>query len=329
MTPLVAARPDRPTLGIALILLGTAAISVNDMLIKALSGGYPLHQMVFARSVLGLVFTLTLLQYEGGWRALKTRRPGLHLVRGLCLVISNMAFFAALAALPLAEATALFFVAPLFITLLSIPVLGEKVGPLRLSAVAVGFLGVLIMQRPWAGGEELHASRLVLALPLLAALTYAGTMVLTRRLGADMPAAAMAIYTQCIFLVVAVAFYLAAGDGRFAEGQTNESLLFLLRAWVWPEGRDLWLFVGLGFCSGLVGYCLAAAYRAADAATIAPFEYAGLPLAVFWGWAVFGTLPAPVTWVGMALILASGVFVYLRERRRGREVAARRPTRRY
>ncbi|MGZ9810988.1 DMT family transporter [Pseudoroseicyclus sp. H15] len=324
-----ATKIDRPALGIILILVATAAISVNDMLIKALSGGYPLHQMVFARSILGLAFTVPMLQFEGGFPALLTKRPGLHLLRGTCLVISNMCFFAGIAALPLAEATALFFVAPLFITLLSIPVLGEKVGPLRLSAVTVGFIGVLLMQRPWAGGEELHASRLVLALPVLAAFTYAATMVLTRRLGTDMPPAGMAIYTQGIFLVVAVAFFLAAGDGRFAEGATNESLIFLLRAWVWPEGRDLWLFMALGLCSGLVGYCLAGAYRAADAATIAPFEYAGLPLAIFWGWTVFGTLPAPITWVGIALILGSGIFVYLRERRRGREVAAKRPTRRF
>ncbi|WP_373354786.1 DMT family transporter [Pseudoroseicyclus sp. CXY001] len=323
-----AARLDRPALGIALILLATAAISINDMLIKALSGGYPLHQMVFVRSILGLCFTGPLLMMEGGLRALRTDRPALHLLRGFCLVISNMAFFAALAALPLAEATALFFVAPLFITLLSIPVLGEKVGPLRLGAVIVGFLGVLLMQRPWAGGEELAASRLILALPVLAAFTYASTMVLTRRLGGDMPPAGLAIYTQGVFLVVALAFFLVAGDGRFAEGVQNESLVFLLRAWTWPEGRDLWLFLGLGLCSGLVAYSLAAAYRAADAATIAPFEYAGLPLALFWGWTIFGSLPGPVTWAGMALILGSGLFVYLRERRRGREVATRRPVRR-
>jgi len=131
---------NRAGLAIGLILLGVAAISVNDMLIKRLSGGYPLHQIVFTRSAIGILLGLVLVKLEGGFHLLKTRQPGLHLLRGLLIVISNMSFFLALSVLPLAEATALFFAAPLFITLLSIPLLGEKVGPLRLGAVIVGFM---------------------------------------------------------------------------------------------------------------------------------------------------------------------------------------------
>ncbi|MBT5821798.1 MAG: DMT family transporter, partial [Rhodobacteraceae bacterium] len=137
---------DTSTIGILFILIGMIAISINDVLIKQLSGGYPLHQLVFTRSSIGLIFSIFLLQLEGGWGLLKTSTPGLHLLRALMVVISNMSFFAAIAVLPLAETTALFFAAPLMITLLSIPVLGEKVGPMRLSAVLVGFIGVLIMQ---------------------------------------------------------------------------------------------------------------------------------------------------------------------------------------
>ena len=111
--------------GIGFVLLGVMAISVNDMLIKQLSGGYPLHQMVFLRSAIGILFSLILVQWEGGWQILKTRTPGLHLLRGLLVVVSNLTYFAALAVMPLANATALFFVAPLMITLLSIPLLGE------------------------------------------------------------------------------------------------------------------------------------------------------------------------------------------------------------
>ncbi|MGB1390929.1 MAG: EamA family transporter, partial [Paracoccaceae bacterium] len=138
------------TAGILFIMAGMAAISVNDMMIKQLSGGYPLHEIVFARSFIGLLFSLIIVQIEGGFSILKTRQPGLHAIRGMLVVISNMTFFLALATLPLADATALFFVAPLFITVLSIPLLGEKVGPLRIGAVVVGFVGVLLMQRPWA-----------------------------------------------------------------------------------------------------------------------------------------------------------------------------------
>ena len=164
---------NRAGLAILFVLCGVLAISVNDMLIKRLSGGYPLHEIVFARSLLALLFSLVLVQMEGGWQILKTRRPLLHAVRGLLVVVANMSFFAALAALPLADATALFFAAPLFITLLSIPLLGEKVGPVRLGAVVFGFLGVILMQRPWADSETLEVSRIVLLLPVIAALTYA------------------------------------------------------------------------------------------------------------------------------------------------------------
>jgi S-adenosylmethionine uptake transporter len=312
---------DRSSLAIALILLGLFAISVNDMLIKQLSGGYPLHEIVFARSLLGLVFSLVIVRAEGGWRILKTRRPLLHATRGLLIVAANMSYFAALAAMPLADATALFFVAPLFITLLSIPLLGEKVGPLRLGAVMVGFAGVVIMQRPWADTESLDVSRLVLLLPVFAALTYALNQLMTRRLGVESKASALSVYIHLTFIVVSLCFFAVAGDGRFVQATDNPSLQFLLRAWVWPEGGDLWVFLGLGLNATIVGYCLSQAYRLADAATVAPFEYVGLPLAVFWGWFIFAELPDWEVWAGIVLILGSGLFVFLRERQKARVVA--------
>ncbi|MFY0691612.1 MAG: DMT family transporter [Paracoccaceae bacterium] len=320
---------NRPGLGIALILIGITAISVNDMLIKQLSGGYPLHQIVFTRSAIAILFSLVFVQLEGGWRILKTDQPLLHTLRGILIVVANLSFFAALAVLPLGETTALFFAAPLFITLLSIPILGEKVGPLRIGAVLVGFLGVLIMQRPWAGFGDLEVSRVILLLPVLAALTYALTQVMTRKLGVTSKASALAVYIQAMFLVIGGLFWLVAGDGRYAEGLENESLIFLLRAWELPMGLDRWFFLGLGFNAAIIGYCLSAAYREADAATVAPFEYVGLPLAVFWGWVVWGDLPDFAVSLGIALIMGAGLFVFLRERAKKRPIASRRINRRY
>ena len=305
-------------IGILFVLVGVFFISINDMLIKQLSGGYPLHQMVFTRSIIGIMFSLIFVQMEGGWRILRTNQPGLHVLRGLLIVTSNMTFFVALAAIPLADATALFFAAPLFITLLSIPVLGEKVGPLRLGAVVFGFLGVVIMQRPWEGVDTLGTSRLILLLPVVAALTYALNQLLTRKLGVKSKASALAVYIQGTFVVVSIGFYIIAGDGRFAEGSDNPSIQFLLRAWIWPAQSDFWLFGFLGFASALIGYALSQAYRMADAATVAPFEYIGLPLAVFWGWFIFSELPVWEVWMGIAMILASGVFVYIREAQKKR-----------
>ncbi|MCE8508709.1 DMT family transporter [Ruegeria pomeroyi] len=308
----------RPGAGIAFIMAGMLAISLNDMLVKQLSGAYPLHQIVFIRSAVGIVLSLGLVWVEGGLRILKTRHPFLHALRGLLVVISNMSFFAALAVAPLADVTALFFAAPLFITLLSVPILKERVGPMRLGAVLVGFSGVILMQRPWQGAESLEASRLVLLLPVLSALTYALLQLMTRKLGVSSKASALSVYIQLMFILVGALFYLVAGDGRFVDDSSDPSLIFLLRAWTWPSGQD-WLFLtGLGLNSAIIGYCLAQAYRQADAATVAPFEYVGLPLAVFWGWMIWGDLPDWEVWAGMALIAGSGLFVFLREQRQRR-----------
>jgi S-adenosylmethionine uptake transporter len=320
---------NRASLAIAFVLFGVLCISLNDMLIKQLSSGYPLHQIVFFRSFIGLFVSFAFLHFEGGLPALRTDQPFLHILRGVLIVIANMSFFMALAVMPLADATALFFAAPLFITLLSIPILGEKVGPLRLGAVFVGFIGVLIMQRPWEPSEALTVSRIVLLLPVLSALTYALNQLMTRKLGVKAPASALAIYIQGSFIVVSVGFFIVAGDGRFAAQTSNASLEFLFRAWVWPAPQDQWVLLGMGVNGALIGYCLSQAYRLADAATVAPFEYIGLPMAVFWGLIIFGDLPTWEVWTGIALILASGLFVFFRERSKSKRINPRPVARRH
>jgi S-adenosylmethionine uptake transporter len=304
---------SRPGLAIICILAGTVGITINDVLIKALSGGYPLHQMVFLRALIALPLSLGLVLLEGGLHKLRTDRPFTHLLRCVLVIFSNMSYFAALAVLPLAEAMALFYVAPLLITLLSVPFLGEKIGPWRIGAVLIGLLGVVLMQRPWASAADLPASRLVLLLPVISACGYAINSILTRRLGARAPASVLSTYIQATFLIVALGFWAVAGDGRFAEGATNRSVIFLLRPWVWPAPEDWSLFVLLGVNSGLIGYCLSQAYRLGRAATIAPFEYLAVPMAVVAGFMVFGEVPLPIVWAGTILIIGAGLVTVWRE----------------
>ncbi|MEJ6394717.1 DMT family transporter [Gymnodinialimonas sp. 2305UL16-5] len=325
----IAARigPETPSRAILLILISMVCISVNDMLIKLLSGDYPLHQMVFVRSAIGLVITLVIVRVQGGWRLLRTETPVLHLIRAFLLVAANMLYFSALAVMPLGVATALFFVAPLFITLLAIPVLGETVGRHRITALLIGFAGVAVMAAP--GTDWADVPRSALALPIAAAACYAGMQVMTRKLGAKSPAVAMATYVQSAFLVVSVLFFLSVGDGRFAERVDSESLVFLLRAWVWPAPADLWKFALMGVMVGVIGYSLAQAYRIGNPATVASYEYVALPMAIGFGWVVFGEVPTPVMVLGAALIAGAGIYVFARERRRGgRGPAADRPLRR-
>ncbi len=304
-------------LGIACAVGGALCFSVNDMAIKLLSDGYALHQVVLMRASVALVFTLGILvPLNGGPAVLRTRRLGLHLLRGACVVFANMCFFLALAAMPLADATAIFFVSPLMIAAASVVFLREKVGPRRWTAVLLGLFGVIVIMRPGTGVFQPAA-----LLPVLAAAGYAGLHILTRRIGGTERAVTMAFYIQMTFILVSTMMGLTVGDGRFA-GQGDRSLEFLLRAWVWPDEGDLWLLGLIGMASACGGFLISQAYRVTEAALAAPFEYATLPLAVFWGVVVFGDWPDRFTWVGMAMILSGGLYLVWREaslkvRRRG------------
>lgn len=282
--------------------------SSNDVIIKFLSGGYPLYQLVFMRSVIGLTFILMVVApLSGGWTMLRTRRLGIHIVRGLCVVFANFCFFLGLAALPLAEAVAIFFVSPLVITVFSVIFLGETVGARRWLAVFFGLAGVLIVLRP---GTE--AFQIASVLPLLAAIGYAALHILTRRIGATENAVAMAFYIQTTFIVVAGVAGVFTAGGQY-ETFDHPSLEFLLRGWSMPGWRDLALIGLLGLTSSLGGITISQAYRRSEAAFVAPFEYVAMPLAVFWGLTLFGEWPDPVAWLGIILIIGSGLALIWRE----------------
>ena len=303
--------PSKSGYAILFIVLGMFFISVNDMVIKRFSGEYPLHQMVFFRSAIGMFFTLILIHLEGGWRLLKTDQPGLHALRAVMVFASNMTYFAALAVLPLPDATALFFIAPIMITVLSISILGERVGPRRWGAVIVGFCGTLIMVRA-QGSTRGDVSIWIYLLPILAAFFYATMQVLTRKL-AKTKASAMAFYIKITFVLFCGSSGLIVGNGQFADGVQHPSLVFLLRAWIVPSAADMSYFVLIGILATGVGYCLSQAYRSAPAATVAPFEYVLLPMSIMWGWVIFADWPGLPVWFGSAIIIAAGLYVIWRE----------------
>lgn len=317
----VIAGSDRPGAGIFFIVLGMASISVQDVLIKSLSDGYPLHQIVFTRSLIGLCFTLILVQIEGGWRILRTPHWRIHLARGGLVIIANMLYFVALASMTLAEATALYFVAPLFITILSVLILKESVGLHRVTGIIIGFVGVLVVVRPGSG-----IFGLIALLPMLAAFSYAMMSVLTRKIGVADKASCMAFYIQIVFLVFSIIFGLAFGDGRHGSSG-DPSIDFLLRAWAWPPMEDAILLGSCGVTVAITGYCLSQAYRLAHAGLVAPFEYVAMPLAVIWGIAFFGEYPDSWTITGILLIIASGLYITWRETVRRRLLAAQVPAR--
>ncbi|MDW3207246.1 MAG: DMT family transporter [Alphaproteobacteria bacterium] len=318
---MTAALRNPATLGILCVIAAGLTFSTADMMIKSLSDGYPLHQIVFIRACVALsVILLIFVPLEGGYRNLLSKRMPLHLLRGLCVFIANMAFFTGIATMSLGEATAIFFVAPLFITALSVPFLGEKVGLRRWLAVIVGLIGVVIIIRPGTAAFQYAALA-----PIVAALAYASMQIMARKLGVTEKASTMAFYIQATFLVVCSTIGLGIGDGRFAEGIEDPSLTFLLRAWTWPESSDLWIMLAVGSLSACGAYLISQGYRLAEATAAAPFEYIALPLAVFWSIVVFGDWPDLQATLGILLILGSGLYAFWRENVRGTDIAAKHP----
>lgn len=294
--------------GMGCALAAASIFSINDAAIKFLSGGYALHQIVLIRSIIAMAVLFALvLPFAGGLRALYTSRPGLHALRGGLVIISNMSFFLGLAALPIATAVALFFVAPLLITALSVVILGEKVGPRRWGAVIVGLVGVVVMLRP--GVADFQPAML---LPLLAALAYALMHMMTRRMAGSESAATMTVYVQLTFIVTSVLIGALVGDGRFAGG-SSLALEFLLRPWHWPAPADWPLLATIGLASAFGALLMAQAYRLGEAALIAPFEYVNMPLAILMGLVIFGEWPDALAWLGITLICGAGLYMLWRE----------------
>ncbi|WP_373635805.1 DMT family transporter [Yoonia sp. SS1-5] len=304
------ARLSPAQLGALCAAISVLFFSMNDVAIKFLSGGYALHQVVLIRSVIALIIVVAVIApLTNGWAIAKTSRLRMHLLRGLCVVCANMTFFLGLAAMPLADAVAIFFVSPLVITIFSVIFLDEVVGAKRWAAVAIGFVGALVMMRP---GTE--AFQLASFLPLIAAFCYAAIHIITRRIGSTESAATMAFYIQVMFIVICLGMGLVVGDGRFGD-QSNASLAFLLRAWSWPLQADYLLFVLIGVGIGIGGYLISQAYRVAAASFVAPFEYLALPMSVIWGMIVFAEFPDALDYFGMTLILGAGLFIIWREAR--------------
>ena len=315
-SPAPGVRPHAPLRGIVFVLAGVSVFSLQDAVVKMLSGHYPLFEIGFVRCLVTIGPMAGLAWWERGRAGLSTRRPWLHLTRGSLAVLSFSSYYLALAALPLADVVALYFAAPLFLAALSRVVLGEPVGGRRWTALVVGFLGVLTVLRPGTAVFEPAA-----LLAVMAALCYGGSQTITRELGRTDGAATIALASTLLYLVVSTAGGLVASR----QGQASDlhpSLAFLVRAWIWPGARDLALMMLCGLISGVGAYCLAQAYRAAPASSVAPFEYVMIVWAVLWGYLFWGNVLGPSTLLGVSLTVGAGLFL---ARHEALDARARRP----
>ncbi len=272
------------------MLAAVGLFALMDAGLKLLSAHYPPLQVASLRGAASLPIVLAWTLSTIGARSLFRVRWPLHLLRAVLGVTMMAPFVYALRTLPLSTAYAIFFIAPLLITALSVPILGERVGPRRWAAIVVGFLGVLVVLRPTGEGVGSLAGLAV----LLAALGYAVSAITVRVL-------ARTDSSQAI--VVWLLFSMALGAGLLAWPN-----------WVPIRSADLWLIAGVGLAGALGQYTVTEAFRQGEASLIAPLEYSALLWGLLLDFSLWGALPDGMTWVGAAIIVLSGLYLLRRER---------------
>lgn len=274
----------------ATMLVAVVMFSIMDALLKLLSAHYQPFQVAALRGASSLPFVLTWALASGGLKPLLRVRWSLHLLRGVLGIGMMATFVYGVHRLPLSTTYSIFFIAPLLITALSGPILGERVGPRRWVAIGIGLIGVLVLLRPSGEGMLSLAALAVLA----AALGYAVSAITVRLLSRTDSTQAMMVWLMVM---------LTLGAGALA-----------LPAWAPIRGEDLWLIAGLGVAGSIGQYAVTEAFRLGEASLIAPLEYTALIWGVLLDLSLWGVLPDSTTWVGAAIIVASGLYLLRRER---------------
>ena len=282
---------NHPFKGILLIVVATFLFSSHDALSKFLAGFYPIVMVVWARYLVHTLLMAGIFLPQSGLRVLRSKRPGMQVVRALCLLGTSLFFTAALHYIPLAEATAVNFLAPILVTALSVPLLGEHVTRGQWLAVICGFVGVLIIVHP--GGELFTPAVL---LPFCSALFFCFYQLLTRKLAEhDSPT-----------------------TSNFFAGLCNTLVMTALVPFFWQTPGFLHglLMLALGACGMSAHLFLTQAFRHAAPALLAPFGYCQIVFAGLLGWLLFGHAPSLITQVGIIVICLSGLAAAWQQRHR-------------
>jgi drug/metabolite transporter (DMT)-like permease len=283
----------RPALGMALMVVAMTLIPVMDGLAKILTARYPTIEIVWARYFFHFMLLLPLVLWRYGRRTFVLKRPGLQVFRGSLLMISTACFFGAIADLPLADALAIVFVYPFVVTALSPVLLGDQVGVWRWSAVLVGFIGTLLIIRP---GFQVLSPAMLSA--LAAGCVFAIYVLVTRKMAGSDPPLVTLLMTGFVGTVVMT--------------------LVLPLVWIAPSPGDLAIMVSIGVLAAIGHYGIILAHEWASAPQLAPYSYVEIISMTVVGYVLFGDLPEPLTWVGMAIIVASGIVIAWREARLSR-----------
>ncbi len=283
------ARSDQPLRGILMLMSSTIFLASSDAMAKYLAKTLPPVEVAWLRfAMFVLIMAPAILMNPG---LLRSVRPGLQAMRGLAMLASSLLFITGLRFLPIAEAAATAFIAPVFVTALSVALLSEKVGKRRWAATIAGLCGVLVVMRPGTAAFQPAA-----ILPLLSALAWACTLIATRLIsGADRVVTTMSYAALVGFLVLSavVPFY-----------------------WVAPTWQEVMIGAAIGVAATMGHWIVVMAFRYADASVLAPFSYSQLLWVTLLGYAAFGEVPDIWTFAGAGIIIASGIYTAHRERQR-------------
>ena len=289
---------DRPLLGIGFMLAFCVLIPLSDSIAKILGDTVPLGVLLLARFGLQAVFLAPAVHFFGAGLAMTPRVLRLTALRTLIHLGATAAMFTALRYLPLAETVAIAFVMPFIMLILGHYILGEEVGPRRLAACAVGFVGTLMVVQPSFAVVGAPA-----LLPLGVAVGFAFFMLITRQIAKETdPVALQAISGLMATPLIAAAFILPP---------LADLPLFDLAL---PSGRDALLLLAIGVVGTTAHLAMTWSLRFAPSATLAPMQYLEIPVATFLGWAIFGDLPNGLAALGIAITVGAGLYIVLRER---------------
>lgn len=295
---------SRAAEGIVCVIIGMLFFVGQDALMKSFLGTYSLWLLFVARAIVTVLVLTPAIVYLGAPHRLLTPFWPLHLARALLFVTGFSLFYAAFPFMGLAEVSTIFFSAPLFTALLAVVLLGEKVGPHRVAALGIGFLGVVIAMNP--GGDTFNW---IAILPLGCAFSYALSQIIARQIGERESTLTMSLYTIAFggVLVLPFAYVLNFHLGIGAD--------FPHLRWDWfvPTWHEVSQLLPLGLV-GMAGYLfLSRAYQVASASLVAPFDYTYLPAATILAFFVWHEVPHASTLLGMTLIVASGLYFGYRE----------------
>ena len=307
--------------GILFILTGMALFSIQDSLIKYIFEDTALYELYFGRTLTALILLALYLKITSQKLVMKTYYPLLTTVRVICFFFGFSFFYISLTYMSLAMANALFFSSPFFISILAIVFLGEKVGIRRWLAIIVGFIGVYIVLDP--NFENFDYTKLA---PVACALFYAISMTITK-ITSDKDS----VYSQMFHLYIgaigiSIIFFIFTGKGQF-NTFSDPTLQFILREWFTNPTYSWPFIIIMGLVASLSFYFVFSAYSIASPSVVSLFEYSLIIWAIIIGYLLFNDIPTVRTFIGVALIIGAGVYIYIREKARDQMIASDTPNR--